>query len=265
MIEIRASSLAELFDCPARWEAKHIKRIFSPSGSKAMLGKAIHASTAVFDQSNIDGSGISIDEAASAAVDTLYKPDEDVVWDEEKPSDLERVAIALHKKYCEVIAPKQEYVAVEVRCDRLDISDLDISITGTIDRLKQTGSGYSIADLKTGKTVVNAAGDIPVGKYAYQIGMYELMAECASGLPITEPAEIIGLNTGKTAVGQRVSSKPLANARELLLGNEDEPGVLSMASKLLHAGLFFGNPKSMMCHKTYCPIFNSCKHRHRSE
>lgn len=263
MITIRASSLSDLFDCPARWEARHIRQISSPSGSKAMLGKAVHASTAVFDQAVIDGSGVTADEAAAAAVDTLYKPNGDVSWDEESPDALAPVALALHKKYCETVTPKQQYVAVEIQCDSLEITDLDIALTGTIDRLKQTENGYGIADLKTGKAVVTAAGDISVGKYAYQMGMYELMAECASGLPITEPAEIIGLNAGKTAAAQRVATKPIANARDLLLGDEDSPGVLVMASKLLHSGLFFGNPRSMMCHRNYCPIFNICKHRSR--
>lgn len=261
MITIRASSLADLFDCPARWEARHIRQLSSPSGSKAMLGKAVHASTAVFDQAVLDGSGVTADEAAAAAVDTLYHPDEDVVWDEENPDALAAIALALHKKYCTVVAPKQRYVAVEIQCDRLEITDLDIALTGTIDRLKQTENGYGIADLKTGKTVVPASGEMSVGKYAYQMGMYELMAECASGLPITEPAEIIGLNAGKTKVAQRVATQTIANSRELLIGNEDRPGVLAMASKLLHAGLFFGNPRSMMCHKSYCPIYHICKHR----
>ena len=69
IITIRASSLGRLFDCPASWSATHIDGKRTPSNGKAMLGKAVHASTAVFDQSGIDGTGISIDEAAAAAVD----------------------------------------------------------------------------------------------------------------------------------------------------------------------------------------------------
>ena len=44
-IRIRASSIGELFDCPARWEAKHIQGLRLTMGGKAALGKAIHAST----------------------------------------------------------------------------------------------------------------------------------------------------------------------------------------------------------------------------
>jgi hypothetical protein len=46
---IRASSLPELFDCSARWEAKHILGLRLPSSSNAVLGKAVHAGTALFD------------------------------------------------------------------------------------------------------------------------------------------------------------------------------------------------------------------------
>lgn len=79
-VTIRASSLGSLFDCPARWAATHIDGIRMPSNGKAALGKAVHASTAVYDQSTIDGLGITIDEAAGAAVDAIHRPDEETIW-----------------------------------------------------------------------------------------------------------------------------------------------------------------------------------------
>jgi len=79
-ITIRASSLGTLFDCPARWAATHIDGMRMPSNGKATIGRAVHASTAVFDQSAIDGAGITIDEAAAAAVDAIYQLDEELVW-----------------------------------------------------------------------------------------------------------------------------------------------------------------------------------------
>ena len=60
VIPIRASSMGELFDCPARWEAKHILGKRMPKSGNAQLGTAVHASTALFDQSTIDGAGLCI-------------------------------------------------------------------------------------------------------------------------------------------------------------------------------------------------------------
>jgi hypothetical protein len=226
-----------------------------------MLGKAVHASTAVFDQSNIDGSGITIDEAAAAAVDALHRPDEDVVWDEDSPSDAEKVALSLHSKYCNIIAPQQNYRAVEVECDRLEITDLGLALTGTTDRIRETPDGFGISDLKTGKTAVGSDGAVKTGGHAYQLGVYELLAEQASGIPITGSAQIIGMNTAKTPASQRVGSGEVSGAREVLLGDGETPGILEMASRLIHSGAFYGNPKSMLCHPRYCPIYSTCSFR----
>lgn len=261
-VVIRASSLGALFDCPARWEAIHIRGMRTPSNSKAMLGKAVHASTAVYDQSVIDGSGITIQESAAAAVDTIHKPKEDVEWSDDNPLDAEKVALSLHAKYCTIIAPTQNYKAVEVRCAKLDITDLGISLTGTTDRVRHVDGGFGISDIKTGKTAVGADGKVKTAGHSYQQGVYELLAEHGSGLAITAPAQIIGLNAAKTDVAQRVAvSSDIVGARDLLLGDEESPGVLQMASKLIHHGDFFGNPKSMMCHEKYCPAFSTCKFR----
>lgn len=261
IITIRASSLGSLFDCPARFEAIHLRGKRVPSNGKAMLGRAVHASTAVFDQSTIDGSGITIEEAAAAAVDTIHKPNEDVVWDEDKPSDAEKIALSLHSKYCNEIAPKQAYRAVEIECDRLEITDLGIALTGTTDRIRETEDGFGISDLKTGKAAVGSDGVVKTAGHAYQLGVYELLAEQASGIPITGSAQIIGMNTAKTPASQRVGSGEVSGAREVLLGDGETPGILEMASKLIHSGSYWGNPKSMMCHSRYCPIYSTCQFR----
>ena len=261
-VTIRASSLGSLFDCPARWAATHIDGLRMPSNGKATLGKAVHASTAVYDQSTIDGSGITIDEAAGAAVDAIHRPDEETVWGEdENPNDAEKIALSLHTKYCTTIAPVQTYAAVEVLCERLEIADIGIALTGTTDRLMVTGEGYGIADIKTGKQAVGANGTVKTSGHAYQMGVYELLAEFGAGVPITAPAEIIGLNTAKTEKSQRVGKGSISGARTVLLGDENGPGVLEIASRLIHAGNFYGNPKSMMCHGNYCPVWDRCKFR----
>lgn len=261
IVTIRASSLSSLFDCPARWAATHIDGKTMPSNGKATLGRAVHASTAVYDQSVLDGSGITINEAAAAAVDTIHKSDEEVDWDEESPNEAEKIAVSLHSKYCTIIAPKQNYKAVEIKCDSLEITDLGIALTGTTDRVRETDDGLSICDLKTGKQAVGTDGTVKTSGHAYQMGVYELLAENASGLSITGGAQIIGMNTAKTDAGQRIGTGEIIGARQVLLGDEESPGILQMASKLIHGGNFWGNPKSMLCHEKYCPIFSTCKYR----
>ncbi|MDR2506584.1 MAG: PD-(D/E)XK nuclease family protein [Candidatus Accumulibacter sp.] len=261
IITIRASSLGRLFDCPAAWAATHIDGKRVPSNGKAMLGKAVHASTAVFDQSAIDGKGITIDEAAAAAVDTIHRPDEDVQWEDDSPQDAEKIAIALHVKYCQQIAPQQQYRAVEIQCEKLEITDLGIALTGTTDRVRETADGLAICDLKTGKAAVGSDGIVKTAGHAYQMGVYELLAEHTSGVPITGAAQIIGMNTAKTPASQRVGTGEISGARSVLLGDGESPGILEHAARIIHSGNFWGNPKSMMCHARYCGAFETCKFR----
>jgi hypothetical protein len=260
-ITIRASSLGRLFDCPASWAATHIDGKRLPSNGKAMLGKAVHASTAVYDQAVIDGSLVTIDEAAAAAVDTLHRPDEEVLWEEDSPQDAEKIAISLHIKYCQQIAPRQQYRGVEIQCERLEITDLGIALTGTTDRVRETEDGLAICDLKTGKAAVGADGTVKTAGHAYQMGVYELLAEHASGVPITGAAQIIGMNTAKTPASQRVGTGEISGARAVLLGDGESPGILEYAARIIHSGNFWGNPKSMMCSAKYCAAYPTCKFR----
>ena len=256
---IRASSLARLFDCPASWAATHIEGKRTPSNGKAMLGKAVHASTAMFDQSTIEGTGITIDESAAAAVDTINKPDEEVVWDEDSPQDAEKIALSLHSKYCNQIAPTQNYKAVEVTCESLVITDLGIALTGTTDRIRETDDGFGIVDLKTGKAAVGSDGRVKTAGHAAQMGIYELLAEQASGVKIGAPAQIVGMNTAKTTSSQRIGTGSVMGARDMLLGDQDSPGLLEHAAKIIHSGNFYGNPRSMMCSPKYCAAYGGCK------
>lgn len=263
MITIRASALSDFLDCPARAEAKHLLGLRTPNSGAAQLGTAIHASTAAYDRSKLEGKGLTIDETAGAAVDAIQKPEYDVVWDDDYPAaDAEKTAIALHSKYCITIAPKQNYVAIEAKCERLEITDIDLALTGTTDRIAKVGDGFGVRDLKTGKTAVRADGMVKSDGHRYQLGVYELLAQHASGLPITEPAQIIGMQTGKTDKAQRVAvSEGVQGARDVLLGEADSPGVLEMVSKMVHSGSFFGNPRSMLCGAKFCPVHAKCKFR----
>ena len=262
IIKIRASSLGELFDCPARWASKYIYGMSMPTNTKALLGTAVHASTAVYDQSKLDSSGISIEESKAAAVDAIYKPEEDVIWDDATASEIESIALSLHSKYCNLIAPQYEYKAVEVKCDSLILTDLGLELTGTTDRVYIDRNGfYGIGDVKTGKSAVGADGVVATKGHGYQMGVYELLAEHGGGLPIDAPAQIFGLNTAKTDKAQRIGIGSISGARDILLGDDTSVGVLQEASRLIHSGIYIGNPKSMMCHKNYCPNYGNCKFR----
>jgi len=264
IVIIRASSLSDLLDCPARWEAKHIRGLRMPSSPKAILGKAIHASTARFDLSTMSGAGLTADEAAGAAVDAIQRPDEDVDWkaDEISPATAEKIALGLHRAYCAEIAPAQEYLGVEVTCEALTITDLGLTLTGTTDRVRKSADGgVGIADIKTGATAVSADGKVKTAGHGVQLAVYELLAGNAIGRAMNAPAQIIGMQTGKTAKGQRVAVADCSSGMASLLGSEDYPGLLEHASRLIHSGNFFGNPRSQLCSEKYCPAWRSCRYR----
>lgn len=262
IVTIRASSLPGLFDCAHRWEGEHLLGMKKASNGKAVLGTAIHASTAKFDQSTLDNSGLTIEECKAAAVDAIYRPNEDVAWEEYTPQDAEKIALALTEEYCTTVAPTMDYVAVEVKCSKLILTDIGIALSGTTDRLyANKDAEIGILDLKSGKQAVSADGTVKTQGHAAQTGVYELMAQEASGIEINAPSVILGLNTGKTAVAQRIGTGTIVGGRELLIGDDESPGLLQMASKIIHSGVFTPNTKSMMCHKSYCARFENCKYR----
>jgi len=257
-IAIRASSMPGLFDCPARWEATYIRGLRIPSNDKAMLGKAVHASTAVYDLNHLRGNKITVDEAAGAAVDAIQKPDEEVLW-EEAPNKVEKIALDLHHLYCADVAPTMDYAGVEITCETLEITDLGLVLTGTADRVYKDKEGHwGVADIKTGKCAVNTDGTAKTAGHAWQLGVYELLVSAATGIQMEAPAQVIGLQAGKTAKGQRSGTGQVHNPKAALIGEGDGPGILEMAANLIHSGNFFPNPRSMFCSSKSCPIHNTC-------
>lgn len=263
LVRIRASSLSELFDCPARWEAKHIKGMRLPTSGAAQLGTAVHAGTALFDQSRIVQAGLTIDDCLGGVVDAIYKPETEVDWSDSSPKEAEQIATALHKKYCREISPRFEFADVEAECESLDIPDLGIRLTGTTDRIYQdqlTGF-YGIADLKTGKAAVGSDGAVKTAGHAAQMAVYELLAEQATGKAIDAPAKIFGLQVAKTESARRAGIGEIRDAKDLLIGSDEEPGLLEIASGFIKSGTFFGNPRSSLCNPKYCPAYNLCRFR----
>ena len=258
-VRVRASSLGELFDCPARFEAKNILNMRGTSSGKAQLGTAIHAGTAAFDQAVLDGSPISVNDACDPLVEAIWHPEFEVDWGDDKQQDAEAIGIKLLSKYCKEVAPVQEYAAVEVTCDNLEITDLGLVLTGTADRIRKLDGEFGLADLKSGGRAVGSDGKAVTSGHGAQLAVYELLAEHTFGKPMTLPAQIIGLQTAKTTA--RVGLGEIPNIRAMLIGTEDDPGLLQHASKIIHSGSFYGNPKSMLCSSKFCPRYTTCKYR----
>ena len=260
-ITIRASSFGSIFDCPSRWIAIHLERLPSPSTGKAQLGTAIHAGTAVFDTDRVNGVAPSLEAACDAAAEAILNPDREVDWADDKPADAIDVAVSITSRYATIESPKHEFVAVEARVEALHVTDLDIILTGTTDRVYRAPDTdeLGIADIKSGKTIVHADGSVETKGHAAQLGVYELVAQAAIGAPLTAPAKVIGLQTNKTPDKQRIATADIVGAREPLLGDEQHTGLLTLASRIVHGEVEAGvNPKSMMCSARYCPRYATC-------
>lgn len=266
IITIRASSLADLFDCPKRWYTRNILKKSTPASSRARLGTSIHAGTEIYDLAKLQGNPISVDDAADAVIETLYEKydhdGEEIDWGDESPKQLENIALALHTKYCVEIGSKTDYKAVEVRCNPVTFEDIGIKLTGSVDRIYQTEDGeLGIADIKTGATAVSADGTVKTGQHIAQLGVYNMLAELTLQEEITGEAKIIGLNTGKTPAAQRVGVGSIPNPKNILLGDDENKGFLEQAASIVQSGVFYANPKSMLCNPKFCPAHPNCKYR----
>lgn len=259
-IQVRASSLGSLLDCPARWLAIHREGRRSPTSQKAVLGRAVHAGTALFDSEVVAGQTPSVSAATDCAVHAFENPGEDVAAEEDdgKVEQAKGIAASLTERYCTLYAPTVKYAAVEVGVDSLHLTDLAIVLSGTADRVRLTEDGLGVSDLKTGKQAVDARGAVSTKGHAVQLGVYTLLAEAALNTRMTAEAQIIGLQTNVTPEKQRIAAADVPGVREVLVGDGDQPGVLAVAARLAHGDMTFGNPRSMMCSATYCPIYNQC-------
>ncbi|KVD52099.1 RecB family exonuclease [Burkholderia ubonensis] len=259
---VRASSWGGLFDCAYRWEGIHLLKMRNVVGLRAALGTAIHAGTAVFDQARLDGSGLTVDDAAGAFVDKLRDPENefDPARDDLSLSEAERIGLSLTTKYCLEVAPRYDFIAVEMETKPLDIEcggGIVIRLTGTMDRarVRRTALGPGIADLKSGSKAV-AQGVAVTKGHGPQIGTYEMLYEHTAGELIADTAEIIGLKTKGTP---EVATAPIANAKRVMLGTEDTPGLIQFAADMFRSGRFFPNPKSLLCDRKYCPRYGTCQ------
>jgi len=259
-IRIRASSLPSLLDCSMRWEAENIRGIRKHGNGFTQIGTAVHGSTAAFDQAKLDGSPITIDDASEVGVAIIEEPEEEVAWAGMARDTAIEATLRATVNYCADIAPHQNYSVVEHTLDGVEIDMGDgiiFSLTGTLDRIRQDEFGNKgVDDIKTGQRIIDSHGEVSVSKHLPQLGEYELLAEREFG-PMTLPARIIGL---QSAGDFQTGIAEITNARDALVGNEFNPGLLTFAASMFKTGMFPPNPSSILCSNTYCPIYNQCQY-----
>lgn len=260
-LTVRASSWAGLFDCAYKWEGIHLLKMRNVVGLRAALGTAIHAGTAVFDTARLTGDMVTADDAAGVFVDKLRDPENeyDPSRDDLSVPEAERVGITLLTKYCFEVSPRYNFVAVEMETKPLDIdcgNGVTVRLTGTMDRarIRKGDHGVGIADLKSGSAAVQKGAAVTKGHSA-QIGTYELLYEHTTGEQITDDAEIIGLKTKGTA---EIATGIVKNAKRVMVGTEDQPGLIEFAAEMFKSGRFYPNPKSLLCSANYCPRYATC-------
>jgi hypothetical protein len=259
-ITVRASSWGSLFDCAHRWEGEHLLGMRKPSGLRAQLGTAIHASTAAFDLAHLAGADISPDAAADTFIETLRKPQNDVDYsqDDLTVKDAEKIGLVLHTKYCTEIAPNMNYQSVEMPLEPMIIDcgqGVNVRLTGTMDRARvvKAVDGKVINDVKTGARVISK-GIVNVQGRSAQLGTYQLMSEHTDGEP-TVGAQITGLQTTAAAP---VGVSHIFDAKKIMLGTENEKGLIEYAAIMFKTGLFPPNPQSQLCSPKYCARWAKC-------
>jgi len=233
----------------------------NPVSGRMILGSAIHASTAAFDQGFLDNADLTPNDTADVLVDKLRDPGEEVDWsiDDLTINAAEATGLILHGKYCTEISPNYDFLTVEMETKPLEINcggNIQVTLTGTLDRsrVRRANNGVGISDLKTGATAVQK-GAAKVKSHAAQIGTYELLYEHTTGTIITEPGEIIGLKTKGKA---EIATGEIIGAKQRLIGTDETPGLIDYAVEMFKSGLFPPNPTSFICGAKYCARWNSC-------
>lgn len=242
--------MPDLWDCPARWAAKNLDGKRSWSSAEALLGTAVHAGTAVFDRERATGHPIQASEAALAIVDAIAEGAKDVAW---QAGGLTQIgiredAMKTHFRYCADILDRPAWTEVETKLDpiTLEFGDVAMTLTGTEDRGRLHNGIWISSDVKTGR------GFKP-GAYVSQVGEYAVLRSAKSGLPT------VGQLDHTTQAG--ITSHHLPDVTAAMLGDGDRPGLFETAARMIGTGLLYGNPKSMLCTRKFCPVFSTCSFR----
>ena len=264
--DCRASSWGSLFDCAHKWEWETFRGNRGKNSARAQLGTSIHKGTAVYDAGRMTGDLVSVNDAAGAFVDELRNPEKEVDWSNSdiRLAEAERIGLNLVSKYCYEVSPNYKFSEVEmdtkemvIDCDPSSIYGITITLTGTLDRTRvwEHRDGKGISDIKTGKLAV-VQGKAKTKGHGAQLGVYEMLYEHSTGEVLSAPAEIIGL---KTSGKMEIACSPIFGAKEMMVGTENEPGLIEYAKAIFKSGLFPPNPQSFLCNPKYCARWDTCK------
>lgn len=262
VLTVRASAWSSLFDCAYKFEGEQLLGMRKPKGLRTQLGTALHASTATFDKGRLPGAEpVTVDEAAGVFVDTLAHPEEEVDYsqDDLAPRDAERIGLSLHGRYCFDISPRFKFKSVEQKLEPVDIncgSGVYVRLTGSMDRARvaETSGGIVIPDVKSGARVVSDGQAVIKGR-APQLGTYQILYEQTEGL-VTLGGQIIALHTSSKPA---VAVSPVFDAKRVMLGTDQAPGLIEHAAAMFRTGLFPPNPQSMLCSPKYCARWDNCQ------
>jgi RecB family exonuclease len=264
-ISIRASSFGELLDCAYRFEGTHILGLRRPSSLPAHLGTSVHEGTRVFDQARADKREALTAEAVEAFVYTLHHPEGETDFRGASMSlrDAESIGALLTANYCQTWSPRFEFRMVEMQFEPLDITctnGVTIRLTGKADRARlHVASGkMGISDVKTGARAVDSEGLAVVKGHGPQAGVYELLFEASTGVACDAPANIIAMQTNKSG---RIAVGEIPNAKAMMIGTEQEPGMLDFAADTLKSGLFRPNSRSTLCSQKFCARWETCRYK----
>lgn len=258
--KVRASSWGALFDCAYKWEWEVLLGNRKPSGLRAALGTALHASTAVFDRGLITGEGIKPGEAADVLVQKLHTPDYevDVTQDDLTIKEAEMIGLSLHTKYCTTLAPHMGYESVEAEFAPLDIEcggGVIVTLTGTMDRARvaKGGGKRRIVDLKSGARAISNGAVVTKG-HAAQCGTYQILDDHTTGQR-TDGSQIVGMQTSSRP---SVGMSDTFDARRVMVGEPGTKGLIEYAAEMFRTGLFPPNPRSLLCSPKYCARWDCC-------
>lgn len=262
VIKVRASSFGGLMDCAHSWEWTHLYGNRKPVGIRAVLGTALHASTAVFDRATIDHAPIRIDDAASVLVAKIHTPEYETDYrgDDIDAKKAEEIGLALHRMYCRDIAPTMHYTDVETTLAPFPIDcggGLTVELTGSMDRARVSvhpgDSRPVIPDLKSGRAVV-AKGKAKIKGRSAQLGTYQMLYEHTRKVE-TGGAQVLALHATSKP---KVAVSEVFDAKRVMLGTATEPGLIEFAAEMFRTGLFAPNPQSVLCDKRYCARWDHC-------
>ena len=254
-VRIRSSSIASIIDCPLRGLSIALGLVKPlPSTAPAAIGSACHASTAAFDHAVAAGHNPKPNDTADIVVDMIRNPEEEVDWGMVSIPEAERRALGVHTRYCTDVAPKIDYIDIELKCTPMlvEVEDIQIELTGTLDRAcVNKDNEFGIADLKTGARACSQSA----GKHKGQLAVYEILFENTTGEECLADPAIIQLQTSSEYM---VDVKTVENARAALVGDGIQIGFLQHIARMLKSGDFIGNPSSWLCSEKYCPLHKSC-------